>query len=104
MRFAASKLAEGDSDVLEKLKLDKNEQDTLTHIIKQMEEERGLDHAAAIADMRFRFIESVCRETVVKPKESREHTRSEMCIRDSHPSSFTLQTPEAMPPLLLSAP
>lgn len=76
LRFAASKLAEGDSDVLEKLKLDKNEQDTLTHIIKQMEEERGLDHAAAIADMRFRFIESVCRETVVKPKESREHTRS----------------------------
>lgn len=76
LRFAASKLAEGDSDVLEKLKLDKNEQDTLEHIIKQMEEERGLDQAAAIADMRFRFIESVCRETVVKPKESKEHTRS----------------------------
>lgn len=76
LRFAASKLAEGDSVVLEKLNLDKNEKEMLEHIIQQMEEERGLDRSAAIADMRFSFIESVCQSTVVKPKESKEHSRS----------------------------
>ena len=70
VRFAASKLAEGDSDVLEKLQLDINEEKTLNHIIRQMEDERGLDRAAAMADMRFQFIEAVCRKTVVKPRES----------------------------------
>lgn len=77
VRFAASKLAEGDKLILEKLKLDENEQETLEHIIKQMENERGLDRAAAIADMRFGFINKVCSETVIKPKESKEHIRSE---------------------------
>lgn len=76
VRFAASKLAEGDSQILEKLKLDQNEQETLEHIICQMEKERGLDRAAAIADMRFAFINKVCEQTVVKPRESREHARS----------------------------
>lgn len=76
VRFAASKLAEGDSQILEKLKLDQNEQETLEHIICQMEKERGLDRAAAIADMRFAFINKVCEQTVVKPRESREHVRS----------------------------
>ncbi len=76
VRFAASKLAEGDHLILEKLKLDQNEKEMLGHIILQMEQERGLDKAAAIADMRFRFIGKICAETVVKPKESREHARS----------------------------
>lgn len=76
VRFAASKLAEGDSLILEQLALDENEKEMLEHIVCQMETERGLDRAAAIADMRFTFIEKICRETVVKPKESREHVRS----------------------------
>lgn len=76
VRFAAAKLAEGDRRVLDRLSLDTNEQETLEHIICQMEKERELDRAAAIADMRFSFIGKVCRETVVKPRESREHARS----------------------------
>ena len=76
VRFAASKLAEGDPLVLEKLRLDQNEKDMLEHIVRQMEAERGLDRAAAIADMRFAFIGKVCDECVVKPRESREHARS----------------------------
>ncbi len=76
VRFAAAKLAEGDTRVLERLYLDTNEQETLEHIICQMEKERGLDRAAAIADMRFSFISKICKETVVKPHESREHVRS----------------------------
>ena len=76
VRFAANKLAEGDSLVLERLGLDQNEKETLEHIICQMEKERGLDRAAAIADMRFSFIQKVCAATVVKPRESREHARS----------------------------
>lgn len=76
VRFAAAKLAEGDTRVLERLCLDTNEQETLEHIICQMEKERGLDRAAAIADMRFSFISKICKETVVKPHESREHARS----------------------------
>lgn len=76
LRFAASKVAEGDKEILEKLHLNQNELELLEHIIQQMEEERGLDHAAAIADMRFKFIKEICDATVVRPKESKEHTRS----------------------------
>ena len=76
VRFAASKLAEGDKMIMEKLKLQRNEVEMIEHIIYQMETERGLDRAAAIADMRFRFIQKVCDRTVVKPKESKEHIRS----------------------------
>ena len=75
-KFAASKLAEGDELILEKLELSQNEKEMLDHIIIQMEEERGLDRSAAIADMRFKFIKKVCAQTVVKPKMSREHERS----------------------------
>ena len=76
VRFAAAKLAEGDGLILEKLNLDQNEKEMLEHIVKQMETERGLDRSAAIAHMRFDFIERVCEETVVKPRESKEHMRS----------------------------
>lgn len=76
VRFAASKLAEGDQMILDKLKLDQNEKEMLQHIICQMEEERGMDQAAAIADMRFAFIQQICEATVVKPHESKEHARS----------------------------
>lgn len=76
VRFAAAKLVEGDELILEALKLSRNEQEMLEHIICQMEEERGLDRAAAIADMRFVFIKKLVEETVIKPKESREHERS----------------------------
>lgn len=76
VRFVASKLVEGDTSLLERLKLSQNEKEMLEHIILQMEEESGLDRAAAIADMRFSFIMSLCQKTVVKPKESKEHIRS----------------------------
>lgn len=76
VRFAASKLAEGDKRILDSLELDQNEQEMLEHIICQMETESGLDRAAAIADMRFSFIRKLCRTAVVKPRESREHVRS----------------------------
>ena len=76
VRFAAAKLAEEDMRVLERLNLDLNERETLEHIICQMEKERGLDRAAAIADMRFSFISKICKETVIKPHESIEHARS----------------------------
>jgi len=76
VRFATSKLIEGDPLVTEALKLTENEQQTVHHIIRQMEEERGLDRSAAIADMRFSFIERVCQECVVKPRESKEQRRS----------------------------
>ena len=81
LRFAASKLAEGDPIILERLQLDENEKDALEHIVSQMESERGLDRAAAIAHMRFDFIENVCDETVVRPRESKEHLRSEKIDR-----------------------
>ena len=77
LRFAATKLIESDSIILKQLHLDKNETETLEHIIIQMEKERGLDRSAAIADMRFTFIEKVCESTVVKPKESKERLRSQ---------------------------
>ncbi|MGN0775273.1 MAG: ferrous iron transport protein B [Candidatus Ventricola sp.] len=76
VRFAASKLAEGDTLILEQLNLSQNERETVEHIIVQMEEERGLDRAAAIADMRFSFIRRICSAAVVRPRESREHARS----------------------------
>lgn len=76
VRFAASKLIEGDPLVEKALDLDENELDMLGHIVDQMEKERGLDRAAAIADMRFSFISKFCEETVVKPHESKEHERS----------------------------
>ena len=76
VRFAASKLIEGDSMVLDALKLSQNEKETLEHLIVQMEEERGLDRAAAMAEMRFAFIKRLCQQTVVKPKESKEYQRS----------------------------
>lgn len=76
VRFAASKLAEGDPLVLEQLKLDQNEKEMLEHIVTQMESERGLDRLAAIVDMRFHYIFNVCDNTVIKPKESKEHLRS----------------------------
>ena len=81
VRFAAAKLAEGDSLILEQLHLDENEKETLEHIVKQMEKERGLDRAAAIAHMRFDFIEKICDETVVRPHDSREHIRSQKIDR-----------------------
>ena len=77
VRFAACKLVEGDERVLNALNLSQNEKETLEHIIVQMEEERGLDRQAAIADMRFSFIQGVTQRTVIKPVESREHRRSQ---------------------------
>lgn len=76
VRFAATKLVESDSSILDALKLDDNEKDMLEHIICQMENESGLDRSAAIADMRFRFIKKLVDSVVVKPKESKEHLRS----------------------------
>ncbi len=76
LRFAATKIAEGDQSVIDALQLDQNEREMLEHIIVQMEEERGMDRAAAIADMRFTFIERLVSRTVVKPRESAEHRRS----------------------------
>ncbi len=76
VRFAASKLAEGDEHIRDSLDLDQNEKEMLEHIICQMEKESGMDRAAAIADMRFSFIQEVCDATVVKPRESKEHARS----------------------------
>ena len=81
VRFAATKAIEGDHLILEQLKLDQNEMEMLEHIVKQMETERKLDRSAAIADMRFDFIESLCEQTVVKPKESKERIRSEKIDR-----------------------
>ena len=75
-RFAATKLVEGDPLILEALSLDQNEKDLLEHAVTQMETEGGLDREAALADMRFTFIEKLCAETVVHPAESREHKRS----------------------------
>lgn len=75
-RFAATKLVEGDKLILQQLGLDRNEEETLEHMIHEMEEECGKDREAALADMRFKFIEKVCSQTVVKPTESKAHARS----------------------------
>ena len=76
LRFAASKIVEGDATVVQKLRLSDNELATVRHILRQLEQERGLDASAAMADMRFAFISRLCARTVVKPKRSREHVRS----------------------------
>lgn len=81
VRFAANKVIEGDNRVIEALKLSENEKEMVEHIIVQMEEERGLDRSAAIADMRFSFIDKMVKETVVKPAESKERERSEKIDR-----------------------
>lgn len=76
VRFAATKLVEGDQRIEAALKLDQNEKEMIEHIIVQMEQERGLDRAAAIADMRFHFIHQLVDQTVVKPRQSKEQLRS----------------------------
>ena len=77
VRFAASKVIEGDKIILNKLDLDHNEIEMLEHIVLQMEKESGLDRSAAMAKMRFSFINKICKKTVVKPRESKEHHRSQ---------------------------
>jgi ferrous iron transport protein B len=81
IRFAATKLIEGDERVIERLDLDQNELEAVGHIVRQMEAERGLDRAAAIADMRYSFIERVVASCVTKPRESRERERSQRIDR-----------------------
>lgn len=76
IRFAASKVMEGDVKILEQLKLTEKEQNLLDDIAAQTEEETGMDRAAAVAQMRFDYIEEVCKETVIKPRESKERIRS----------------------------
>ena len=77
VRFAAAKLIEGDEQILERLNLDQNEKEMLEHIVVQMENERGLDHSAAMADMRFSYIYKVCDTCVTKPGQSKEQIRSQ---------------------------
>ena len=81
LRFSATKVIEGDALILEQLRLDQNEMDMIEHIVVQMEKEGGMDRSAAIADMRFDFIEYVCERTVKKPRESKERIRSEKIDR-----------------------
>ncbi len=81
VRFAANKIIEGDSRVIDALKLEQNEKEMIEHIVLQMEEERGLDRSAAIADMRFAFIRKLVAQTVVKPRQSKERERSEKIDR-----------------------
>ena len=81
VRFAAAKLLEGDELIMEQLALDENEKEMLEHIILQMEAERGLDHSAAMAEMRFDFIKKVCDACVIKPHQSKEHIRSQKTDR-----------------------
>ena len=76
VRFAASKVIEGDQLIVEQLGLDQNEKETIEHIVLQMEKERGLDRSAAIADMRFSFIEKVCAQSLIRPREAKEQVRS----------------------------
>lgn len=81
LRFSSTKVIEGDNLIIEKLELDENEQEMIDHIILQMESEGGMDRSAAIADMRYDFIERVCEQTVIKPHESKERIRSEKIDR-----------------------
>jgi len=76
VEFAAEKLIEGDALIAEQMELDENEKELLAHIVLQMEKERGLDASAAMADMRFDYIERVCDACLIRPRESREHARS----------------------------
>ena len=80
-RFAATKLIEGDEDIRARLELDQNELELIEHSVQEMETEHGMDRNAALADMRYDFIEGVCADTVVKCRESRERTRSEAIDR-----------------------
>ena len=81
LRFAAGKLIEGDERIADQLELDQNEKEIVDHFALQMEKERGLDRSASMADMRFEFIEKVCSACVIKPRESREHIRSQRIDR-----------------------
>ena len=81
VRFAASKVIEGDPLITEQLQLDQNEKEMIEHIVQQMEAERGMDRNAAMAEMRFSFIQKVCSQTVRKPGESKEHAKSEKIDR-----------------------
>ena len=81
VRFSSSKLIVGDPLLVDQLELDQNERETLEHLVLQMEKERGMDRAAAIADMRFAFIRKVCDASVIKPRESKERVRSEKIDR-----------------------
>ncbi len=81
LRFAASKIIEGDKLILDRLNLDDNEKEMLEHIVLQMEKERGLDRCASIADMRFQYIEKVCDQSLTRPAQSREHIRSQRIDR-----------------------
>ena len=81
VRFAATKLIEGDEDIVARLELDQNERELIEHSVQEMETEHGMDRNAALADMRYDFIEKVCAETVVKCRESRERQRSEAIDR-----------------------
>ena len=81
VKFATSKIIEGDDLILSQLEMDEDEKETIRRIVRQMEKERGMDRSAAIADMRFCFIDKVCKETVKKPKESKERIRSERIDR-----------------------
>ncbi len=81
LRFAATKVIENDKLIIDSLNLSQNELEMIEHIVKQMEEERGLDRSAAIADMRYSFIQKVCDECVYKPHESKEHIRSQKIDR-----------------------
>ncbi len=81
LRFAAAKAVEGDQQMISRLELDQNELEMLEHIVLQMEKERGMDRSAAIADMRYAYIGKVCAECVTKPRESREHLRSQRIDR-----------------------
>ena len=81
LRFAAGKLVEGDESICEQLALDRNEREMVEHIVLQMEKERGMDRSAAIADMRYAYIQKVCTQCVIKPRESAEHLRSQRMDR-----------------------
>ena len=81
VRFAATKLIEGDEDICKRLELDQNELELIEHSVQEMEAEHGMDRNAALADMRYDFIENVCAQTVVKRRESKERTRSEAIDR-----------------------
>ncbi len=77
VRFASAKVTESDELIISQLNLDQNELEMVEHIVSQMEKERGLDRSASIADMRFSYIQKVCRTSVHKPRESKEHIRSQ---------------------------
>ena len=101
VRFAATKAIEGDPLILEQLKLDQNELDMLEHIVQQMETEREVDRSAAIADMRFDFIERLCEQTVVKPKESKERVRIDQLSRMAEAGLIALNVNDVIRSLVI---